>query len=155
MVRRKATPSLQLKDLGLAASSTQDTYQYAHDEDNTSVEIVGESDVISGVGDFETIVYNSDGDQVESTTGQLDDSNAEVRSEFDLKAGNYTAEVVHIDSGITASTGMFTVEQLEELDTSVSFTENQFAQERGDVLSTDISPDERRVDQLGSAERLV
>jgi len=132
------TFSLQLEDLGLAASSTQDTYQYAHDEDNTSVEIVGESDVISGVGDFETIVYNSDGDQVESTTGQLD-SNAEVRSEFDLKAGNYTAEVVHIDSGITASTGMFTVEQLEELDTSVSFTENQFAQERGDVLSTDIS----------------
>ena len=128
--------TLMLEDLNLDAWTDADHYY-----DNQDVTVTGESPHLD-IDPFDIIVYDDDGEEVDRAFDLEVDSEGQAHAQFQLEEGNYTAEFLHVGSGISAETDEFEVEQAPVVDEPIAFTQPNFNENVGDVAAISLMVEE-------------
>jgi len=131
--------SVGVRNLGLSVEPDDTNVSYT--EDNATVEATAESNVapredvefrLKSGGDYVDDEDITDGDN--NRTVNID-GDGEVTQSFDVESGNYTIELVDIQTGISDETDTI---QVTEVSGGASFAQSVTSEERGDVANVTV-----------------
>ncbi len=138
-----------LSNLGLEITDTPADDNPTTDSDTLSV--TAESDTINRDVDVELL--DSDGDVVDTLSNRRIDTDGQVTVEFNIAsdgldfteddAGNYSVRVTDVNTQVETTSDEFVVS--EPRDSSVSFTQDEFEEQRGDVLEFTVNMTNTRI----------
>ena len=118
-------------DLGLTAEASDSSY-------TTEDAVTAEVDSNDPNGEYVAYLLDSNGDEVTNVSDSFDGSGSDtVNFGTQSDTGNYSVEVVHTDSGGTASTDTFEVTDAPTGE--ASFVTKAISEERGDVVTINVS----------------